>query len=548
MRILLINNSPVVGKLVTLSAQKTGDELVVVDSLRKVPAQEFNLLLIDDEFYSDAALEKITKKASFDKKVLIADRGTPTPSAFSVILEKPFLPTDLVEIILNINTGSNHSSKVNNESAFVDETLDYHDSLDSDDELMVTDGLIDELDSLDEGSDDFDIDLIDDNDPKVLDKNDISEVKELLEDENLSDDLGEDMDLSAELDLDEVEAALGGDDLEEDDLLGDALAESDGLDIDEDDDLLSDDEGSLGDDLLGGDDDLLGGDEDLLGETAEESAEELDLGDDDLLGGDEDLLGGDEDLLGEATEESAEELDLGDDLLGESADALGLDDLLDEENEEEITISGNDDLLSEMEEERLDVELDDDLLSDAQEMLGDDEDPLANEGEEIDLNSDDDLLGNSTEEIDDEDEEETKSDILGMGSTDDIINDLMGDEFDDEDDDLEALSQGISEMESNLAALESSDDEPALSVAGGEFASLTEEALSEALGESKHSDVPMDIPEMSQEESNDVKKKLSLDGNPEVLKMLLSTLDSDQLKEALKGMNISINISFDETH
>jgi len=56
-KILLLNDNPVVNKLVTLSAQKTSDELDVVNSIDDIDSRSYDLLVVDDTSYSDEMFE-----------------------------------------------------------------------------------------------------------------------------------------------------------------------------------------------------------------------------------------------------------------------------------------------------------------------------------------------------------------------------------------------------------------------------------------------------------------------------------------------------------
>ncbi len=699
MRILLLNSSPVVGKLVTLSAQKTGDELQVIDKVGSVPAQEFDLLLLDDEFYTPENFEKITSTATIAKSVLIAERGKEKPADFVLLLEKPFLPTDLVEILLNINTAPSES--LEEESLSDDEALSLDDELSLDSELEQEAADLDELsiDGLEtpaeeesdldisaetenelDGLDEFDgmeeiegLDALEDETPlsasgsSVLDENDISEVKELLDEDDLDstasedtgmdllegDELG-DLDLDADLDMDEssVETTLGdlesvseslealeSDDLGDLDLDADLGTETAKESLDElgdlDFDAELDEERDSSDELQGMDtlegDDL--GDLDITAglDEMEETTEGMDaLEGDDL--GDLDIAAGLDEM--EETTEGMDALE-GDDL-GDLDIAAGLDEM--EETTEEMDALEGDDLgdLS-LDEETLSADVDEDLtraLSEAEMELDEislDAQP-AKEDDELDALLDAvDAVETAHNEMDLEDEEESSD--TALDTLDDVSEEMMSGLDDEmaESDDLDALVQeadALSDaMEDELSAMdldsaelddsslyeESIEDEEELVVAGGEFASLTEEALSEASSEENHDlgsddtfdslttddlpEIPMpeeenedelviaggefaslteealsealgekepsehvSLDEELQEAESDLAVQTSqelpaasgeasgmnLNASPEVLQALLSSLDNDQLRTALKGMKININISFDD--
>ena len=100
MKVLLINDNPVVGKLVTLSAQKTGDELLQVDNIDELESAEYNLLMVDDALYSDEMYEELNSKVTFLNSCFIGSRNSVKPESFTMEINKPFLPTDLVDIFL----------------------------------------------------------------------------------------------------------------------------------------------------------------------------------------------------------------------------------------------------------------------------------------------------------------------------------------------------------------------------------------------------------------------------------------------------------------
>ena len=67
MKILLLYDNPVVNKLVTLSAQKTSDTLVVVTSIDEIAEDNYDLLVVDDTLYSDELFEELSSKVKYTK-------------------------------------------------------------------------------------------------------------------------------------------------------------------------------------------------------------------------------------------------------------------------------------------------------------------------------------------------------------------------------------------------------------------------------------------------------------------------------------------------
>lgn len=204
MKILLLNNNPVVNKLVTLSAQKTSDEIDVVESVEAIEADSYDLLVVDDTLYSQEIMQELKDKITFTQSLFICSKNAQSVDEFTKVLRKPFLPTDLVELfasfgqtvdVVELNSESNAESEDVSEANGLEKS-----SLDSD--LSE----IDELD-LDEDFDDLELDEdleIEDLDELELDDevnldSDTEETSE-LDDLDLTDD---ELELPEELELDD---------------------------------------------------------------------------------------------------------------------------------------------------------------------------------------------------------------------------------------------------------------------------------------------------------------------------------------------------------
>lgn len=166
MRILLLNDNPVVRKLVALSAQKTKDDLDVIWSLDEIGHPHYDLLIVDDALYSDEMISQLKEKVSFRSSVLMATRGAATPAGFDKVINKPFLPTDLVELFAGIAQSLPELS--------VDEGKKSTDVIDDLlDDLLVDDDLLSN-------------DLIEDDSllkTTVLDFQEVQELQDLLDDD-----------------------------------------------------------------------------------------------------------------------------------------------------------------------------------------------------------------------------------------------------------------------------------------------------------------------------------------------------------------------------
>lgn len=193
MNILLLNNNPVVNKLVTLSVQKTSDELHTAENIEAIESGDYDLLIIDDALYSDEAMDEIASKISFSESLFICSKDAQERAEFTKTLKKPFLPTDLVETLIalakmvdTVELNKMDSIEESDFDALADDAL-FHD--------FETDESLDDLDDLDALEEVEDLDMFDTSDEAafddaaledakeegVLDKDELQEVQSLLE-------------------------------------------------------------------------------------------------------------------------------------------------------------------------------------------------------------------------------------------------------------------------------------------------------------------------------------------------------------------------------
>ncbi len=91
MKILLLNENPVVKKLVTLSAQKTSDELEIARSVDEIEGKEYDFVVVDDALYGEDFVARLREKITYNKSLLIcAKEEEEHAKEFSSILKKPF--------------------------------------------------------------------------------------------------------------------------------------------------------------------------------------------------------------------------------------------------------------------------------------------------------------------------------------------------------------------------------------------------------------------------------------------------------------------------
>lgn len=206
MNILLFNDNPVVKKLVALSAQKTKDTLDSVGSLDDVEGTEYDLLIIDDALYGDDLFEMLKMGVSPKCTLLMATRDQVTPEGFNYVINKPFLPTDLVDMLAKIEKSINFADVQKTVDSKYEETFSAADFEEPEFKMDDEDPL--DLESFDIGGLDDEIDLNDEinldtlqfedtpSKTTVLDHDEVQEVQNLLDDADSDDwDIGVEEDI-----------------------------------------------------------------------------------------------------------------------------------------------------------------------------------------------------------------------------------------------------------------------------------------------------------------------------------------------------------------
>ncbi|HIC13479.1 MAG TPA: hypothetical protein EYO75_08970 [Sulfurimonas sp.] len=227
MNILLINDNPVVNKLVTLSAQKTSDNLEVVDSLENLESSTYDLVVIDDTLYSDELHMELNAKVQYSSSLYICARDAEEVSDFTKILKKPFLPTDLVELFsvlskvvdeIDLSVLDEHENEASLELQELEDEIEIE-------ELEGLDELEDEIEELESLDEELDLGELEDEleeemtGDRILDDEEAQKVKDLLDetDMNIDDELL--LEAEEEIDIDiasQIENAV--EDLSEEDL------------------------------------------------------------------------------------------------------------------------------------------------------------------------------------------------------------------------------------------------------------------------------------------------------------------------------------------
>lgn len=251
MHFLLVNNNPAVSRLITLSVEKLGFKIDEVVSFDEAVEESYDVVFVDSEQYSEITIDESIEEGLSRNFVYLSKRGEDKPENMSAVLEKPFLPTDFIDLVAKIDNDSSDDDldidnveeesleeraeetkeeiKEDKTDSIVDEeeiinSIDIEDSLeleeideeeleiDEIDEEEISDidmsaieeeiAKVDDKDlSLDEDEIGLDEEMLEENDKEneqelgneeeltsVLDSDDIDEVKQLLEEENDEDD------------------------------------------------------------------------------------------------------------------------------------------------------------------------------------------------------------------------------------------------------------------------------------------------------------------------------------------------------------------------
>lgn len=106
MKLLLINKNPIVRKLVKLSAEKAGIEAIEAETLGEVSEAAFDFVFIDDESLDDAPLNEVQERFPEAKCGFIHAKDREREAGFALFVQKPFLPTDMVDLLKAETQGS----------------------------------------------------------------------------------------------------------------------------------------------------------------------------------------------------------------------------------------------------------------------------------------------------------------------------------------------------------------------------------------------------------------------------------------------------------
>ncbi|EAL3416750.1 hypothetical protein BAA27_01205 [Campylobacter jejuni] len=199
MKILLLNENPVVLRLVSLSAKKMSYDFEELNAYSE-NLGNYDVIVVDSD--TPAPLKILKEKC--DRLIFLAPRNQNVEDIDAQILQKPFLPTDFLNLLNNKDANKHTSIDLpmlsNDENPYADISLDL-DNLNLDD-------LPDEnsLDINSEGMEDlsFDDDAQDDNANKTLETQNLEHDN--LEQETIKEQTQEDTQIDLDLTLEDGES------------------------------------------------------------------------------------------------------------------------------------------------------------------------------------------------------------------------------------------------------------------------------------------------------------------------------------------------------
>ncbi|EDP3797919.1 highly acidic protein [Campylobacter jejuni] len=541
MKILLLNENPVVSRLVSLSAKKMSYDFEELNAYSE-NLGNYDVIVVDSD--TPAPLKILKEKC--DRLIFLAPRNQNVEDIDAQILQKPFLPTDFLNLLNNKDANKHTSIDLpmlsNDENPYADISLDL-DNLNLDD-------LPDEnsLDINSEGMEDlsFDDDAQDDNANKTLETQNLEHetIKEQTQEDTqidldltLEDGESEKEDLSQEHTALDTEPSLDElDDKNDEDL---EIKEDDKNEEIEKQELLDDSKTNT----LEMQEELSESQDDNSNKTLEtQNLEHDNLEQETIKEQTQEDTQIDLDLTLEDGESEKEDLSQEHTALDTEPSLDELDDKNDEDLEDnkelQANISDFDDL-PEVEEQEKEMDFDD-LPEDA-EFLG-----QAKYNEESEENLEE------FAPVVEEDIQDEIDDFVSNLSTQDQIKEELAQ--------LDELDYGI-DSDNSSKVLEDFKDEPILddkelgtneeevvvpNLNISDFDTLKESDIQEALGEEilEKNEEPIVSDVTKDDNSEEIVNELS----QSIAGAITSSIKDDTLKAALKGMNmnININISFKE--
>ena len=500
MKVALVNKNPAVSRLITLSLNKIGVEYVEFDDVNAVSG-EFDYIIIDSDMES--------ADVKFDQKVMyLAPRGGIKPDFADIMLEKPFLPTEFINLF-------EESKTVNVASDDTKAELGLDDSANFDDFEHIDENY-EELQNFELPEIDTDFEnLAKEDETEKLDDNVLNDelLKEHLEDSSVGDLEDE------EISLDEADTELIDENSEETEAanenVDDESSKTPKAEETIEDGLSSDfgDLSALVDEIENMDESSPVDEKarDELEKIVEQNTQNLKIDEND-----EEL-----DDISQSKKELSEIDSLDEELNSEETDEtdaknleqeeLNLDELAKFDDEDSLENEINLDESSEADEEQIQVDdekVEEDIEEEALDEISSDElenlEPSENAFSEMPV-----------EELEDVSEPEAKEDL---GLADETFEEENAQEENAQEESKDATS---SELNFDAASIDDIDENTMLAAFGLK-----------------------DMPQTSSK--NDAKEDYKEELTKKITKHVHESLNESSLRDVLKDMNIKINISFEE--
>ncbi|PHS41072.1 MAG: hypothetical protein COB07_03510 [Sulfurovum sp.] len=202
MKILLINNNPLVSRMLALC---TRDEDIVLDEVKSVDGigeEKYDLLFVDDSSYVEQ-VDTLLEEGKIRQKVFIA-YSADDAKGFDETIKKPFLPSQIIKVIESVELTEIGDTSLEKHSIFPLSTEDESEDqielpdifpLPADKDEILQEEIPEEAGpelQKEDGVEEWKFTLEEEDDTEVLNSNEIEKIKALL-------DMDEEEDLALEL-------------------------------------------------------------------------------------------------------------------------------------------------------------------------------------------------------------------------------------------------------------------------------------------------------------------------------------------------------------
>ncbi len=200
MNILLINTNPVVSRLVSLCMRDESIVFEEVEHVTEVEGSAYDIVFVDDASYNDKVVAFSSWVAKIGKLVFLSSRdaGEEIGGKFDMVIKKPFLPSQIQDIIDSVK------AEMEETKATEEETPLSMTEIEVSSEMTVDDTSIEDAEEEKENETSFIFPLSSSSEttetdhceteelaedeavstPKVLDSNEIEQIKALLEEDD----------------------------------------------------------------------------------------------------------------------------------------------------------------------------------------------------------------------------------------------------------------------------------------------------------------------------------------------------------------------------